>query len=351
MNVVEQTAPADVAELAALVRSCAEDGRTVRAVGSGYDAGLGNPVSPNVVIHTASLASIRDFDPDELVIRLEAGTPVGELEALLAAHGLRSTVAAAPSGRTVGGALAAAASSPLRLRHGPVRNHVIGLALVTGSGDVVRAGGQVVKNVTGFDLSRLAVGSLGRLGIIVEVALRVFPIRGRHALIRLGDPEVLNAQGVRPLGVVATRTEVTAIIEGPDPIIDQITASVGGTEATSEGLPDASSWRWRASLRSRPAEQPSLLELLPASWEYVAQLQTGMTEVGGESLVAHDAAALRLEAEARGGRFVLHRVPDAVRDELGSWGKPPPDLEIQRRIVASFDPARICNPGILPGGL
>ena len=345
-------APQSVAELAATVRQCAAAGTALRPRGSGYEMAAGNPVEAPVTIHTGRLDEIRQFDPDELVIRVGAGVTMEKLHATLSEHRLRAVVPQRPTARTIGGVIASGASGYERLRYGPVRNHVIGMTLVSGGGDVVEAGGRVVKNVTGFDLSRLCVGSFGRLGVITEVGLRVFPRRGSVAVIAVEEPEAAWRGSARPLAVVGTRDGALALVEGSDEAIDSQVTLLKGELRDGAELPSPEEWSWRATVRSRPSEQPGLLLRLPAHWDYIAQYGVGLTEVGGsEAVVTDDLASVRAAAEATGGRLVIHRLPEAQRASIDAWGAPPPDMVIQRRIVASFDPHGIFNPGILPEGL
>jgi len=342
--------PDGVDDLCALVRECAESAQAIRVVGSGHESMLGNPVEANVTVDTRNLNAFSDFDPDELVVRVGAGVTIGELRETLAEHQLRAVLPEAPSERTIGGVVATGTSGYTRLRYGPIRNHVIGIVLVSGTGDVVRAGGQVVKNVTGYDISRLAAGSMGRLGIIAEVALRVFSVRGTTALLDVADPELASRASVRPLAVIGTREGSLALIEGSEAAIE---AQVGILEAprSRATLPSSVPWQWRATVRSRPASQHELLGHLPDAWDYIAQFGVGLTEVGGNEVDVDDLVKLRSVAEEASGRLVVHKVPPGFRANLDPWGSPPGDLEIQRRLVESFDPRGIFNPGILPGGL
>ena len=342
--------PGDVAELCDLVRDCAQSAQPIRVAGWGHESMLGNPVEANVTIDTRNLTTFSDFDPDELVVRVGAGVTIGALRETLEAHQLRAILPETPAERTIGGVVATGTSGYTRLRYGPIRNHVIGIALVSGTGEVVRAGGQVVKNVTGYDISRLAAGSMGRLGIIVEVALRVFSVRGTTALLDVADPESASRAPVRPLAVIGTRETSLALIEGSEAAIEA-QAEVLGAGRSEASLPSSAPWQWRATVRSRPASQLELLEQLPATWDYIAQFGVGLTEVGGDEVDPDDVRELRSLVEAASGRLVIHKLPPDLRAGLDAWGSPPDDLEIQRRLVNSFDPHGIFNPGILPGGL
>lgn len=345
------TAKTAVETVQARVRAAVAGQTPLRIVGSGYEAQLGNPVKARAELDTTELTWVRDFDPDELIIRVGAGTTAGELAARLGEQRLRAVIPSEPAGRTIGGIVATGSSGYARLRHGPLRNHVIGITIVSGAGDLVSAGGQVVKNVTGYDLSRLCVASMGRLGVLVEVALRVYAVRDAEQVIEVRDPEAAWRQAHRPLAVVGTRRGTSVLVDGSEAAVAAMAKRLGGTLRSDAALPSASGWPWRATIRSRPSQQPQAIQRLPAEWSYIAQFGTGLTEVGGEHFDAGTLGSLRQWVEAGGGRLVLHRVPPGVRHELDPWGTPPAGLEIQRRIIRSFDPHGILNPGILPGGL
>ncbi|MBX5440729.1 MAG: FAD-binding protein [Solirubrobacteraceae bacterium] len=146
--------------------------------GGGSKPALSAPPHDGVVtVDVSGLRGIVAYDPAELTLTARAGTPVAELDAALAEHGqhLPFDPPLARAGATLGGVVAAATSGPGALRSGGVRDFVIGVRIVDGTGRLVSGGGRVVKNAAGFDLPKLMVGSRGRLGVIVEVSLKVFP--------------------------------------------------------------------------------------------------------------------------------------------------------------------------------
>jgi glycolate oxidase len=158
-----------VSDIQALVRS--EGLPLVRGGGS-------KPaLSAGATLDVGHLSGIVEYDPSELTVTALAGTPIAELQAELAAHGqhLPFDPPLATAGATAGGVVAAGTSGPGRYRHGGVRDFVIGARFVDGEGELVGGGGRVVKNAAGFDLPRLLVGSVGRLGVLIEVAFKVFP--------------------------------------------------------------------------------------------------------------------------------------------------------------------------------
>ena len=342
-------APESTEAACAVVADAASSGQRIRIRGSGSECRLGHPVDAAVTLSTVGLDWTRDFDPDELVIRVGAGVTTAALVERLAHHRLQALVPPGP--RTVGGAIATGTSSIERLRYGPIRNHIIGVTMVTGRGDVVKAGGQVVKNVTGYDLARLCVGSMGRLGVIVEVAMRVYAMRGSRHTIRVTDPERAWRRPQRPLAVIGDGTSTVAVVDGSDDVARATARRIGGELDSEAEIPAVGDWHWRATMRATPSTQPALIESLPRDWAFVAQYGTGLTEVGGERFDVDALLDVRARVEGVGGRFVLHDMTTHDQGIIDPWGSPPTGLDIQRRLIESFDPAGVFNPGILPGRL
>jgi len=165
--------PGSVAEIQELVRSHAR----LWVRGAGSKTALCPAPDTQGVIETGALSSILEYQPDEFTFTALAGTPLAEVQAALAKHGqfLPFDPPLAGRGATLGGTVASGVSGPGRYRYGGVRDFLIGVQFVDGCGGLVRGGGKVVKNAAGFDLPKLMVGSLGQLGILVELAFKVFP--------------------------------------------------------------------------------------------------------------------------------------------------------------------------------
>src|SRR6056297_2141559 len=183
------------------------------------------------VLSTAELTGVVDHRPEDLVVTVRAGTPVAELSALLAAHGQECPIESlAGHGSTVGGRVATALSGPRQLQAGRVRDWVLRVRLVTADARVVTAGGVTVKDVTGYDLCRLATGSWGSLGVLVEVTLKLRPIpsSSRWFHTERSAPRVL-AELYRPAAVVTTgQRTLVHLEEHPDDIAAQ--AMVAGLQ-------------------------------------------------------------------------------------------------------------------------
>ena len=165
--------PADVAELQEIVR--AHERVVIR--GRGTKPALVPPADGAAVVETTALTGVLEYEPQEYTFTARAGTPVAEVQRMLAEHGqyLPFDPPFANAGATLGGTVAAGLSGPMRYRYGGVRDFILGVRFVDGEGHLVRGGGKVVKNAAGFDLPKLMVGSAGRLGVLVEVTFKVFP--------------------------------------------------------------------------------------------------------------------------------------------------------------------------------
>jgi len=179
------------------IRAAAEQRTPLRIRGGGSKDFYGGPVQGEL-LETRALAGITSYEPTELVITAAAGTPLVELEAILAERGqcLPFEPPHFGGGATVGGMVAAGLSGPARASVGAVRDYVLGLTLVNGRGEVLTFGGQVMKNVAGYDVSRLMTGALGTLGLITEVSLKVLPVSPAQATLRF---EMAQAQALRRL--------------------------------------------------------------------------------------------------------------------------------------------------------
>ncbi|MGH7996383.1 MAG: FAD-binding protein [Opitutaceae bacterium] len=183
--------PESYEEAAEAVRSCP----LIAAVGAGSKPALARAPAGCARLGLGKLAGMVDYDPAEFTFTARAGTPLREIEAELGRHGqyLPFDPPFAEEGATVGGTLAAGLSGAGRYRFGGVRDFILGVRFVTGLGELVRAGSKVVKNAAGFDLPKLMVGSLGRLGIVVEASFKVFPRPRAYATLVLEGAALADA--------------------------------------------------------------------------------------------------------------------------------------------------------------
>ena len=231
------------------IRAAAADGTPLRIRGGGSKDFYGQSLQGEL-LDTRSLGGILSYEPTELVVTVGAGTPLAELEALLDERGQclafepphfawsAGSGAAADSGATVGGMVAAGLSGPARVGAGAVREYVLGLHMVNGRGEELVYGGQVMKNVAGYDVSRMMVGSMGTLGLITEVSLKVLPVAPAEATLvfaldQTSALECLHRWGSQPLPLNASCWvhDDTAASGGQDLLFVRLRGAVAAVEA------------------------------------------------------------------------------------------------------------------------
>jgi glycolate oxidase FAD binding subunit len=191
-------APGTEAEVRAVLEIAGASGVGVVPVGGGTDLGPEAPTGPFMVLSTARMEGVEDYEPADMTVTARGGTRLSDLSGVLGARGqwLPVDPPFAPD-RTVGGLVATGAAGPLGMAYGAPRDHVLGLSLMTGDRRVLRLGGRVMKNVAGFDLVKLVVGSRGTLGVVLSATFRLFP---RPAVERLA---VVDGEGPGALTAVA----------------------------------------------------------------------------------------------------------------------------------------------------
>lgn len=343
-------APESVEEAAELLGGL-DEGARVRVLGGGVHQGIGHQFEPDLILSTARLDRITAWEPDDLTVTAEAGVTVEELEEMLGGKGQTALLAERPGDGTVGGAAAAAVSGWRRFRYGPLRDRILEVTLVSGDGRTVTGGGRLVKNVTGYDLPRLAAGSFGSLGLIAQVCFKLWPLPAAHATVEVESAEEALERTFRPLAVLETEEGSALYLGGtPEEVAGQAAAAGG---APDEGLnwPDPPAGRVRFSIRVPPSRLRSMVNRLPKGWRYVAQFGVGEASVGADQAEAGELEELRGAAEAEGGALVILDAPAGLRRRFDPWGAPPAALPIQRRLARLLDPGRKINPGVLPGGV
>lgn len=337
--------------LADAVRRAARAHRKLRILGGGSKQFYPNAIEGDV-LRVADYRGIVDYDPAELVITARAGTPLAEIEQVLATHG--QTLAFEPphfgGGGTLGGCVATGWSGPRRAYAGAVRDFVIGVQIVDGQGERMRFGGRVIKNVAGYDVSRLMVGAHGALGVLLEVSLRVVP--GKHEVTRqfsLNEAtatERVNQWAARglPLSASCHHAGIFSVrLAGAPAVLERVSKEIGG-EALHD---DGQFWR---SIRDHTAPFfASAHELWRASVPPTAQnlkVEGGQLIEWGGALrwIAGDldARALRAEVESRGGHLALFRSSRA--ESVSSRTALSPALaKLHVELKRVFDPHAVLN--------
>ena len=328
-------------------------GSPLRIRGGGSKDWYGQDVQ-GTVLDTTPYRGITDYEPTELVITARCGTPLAEIEAHLAQHGQMLAFEPPHFGpaATIGGTVAAGLSGPRRQAAGAVRDFVLGAVLVDGNGETLHFGGKVMKNVAGYDVSRLLAGSLGVFGLIAEVSLKVLPKPVAECTVQLhmNDDEALrrlNEWGGQPLPVSASSWHdgvLTVRLSGARSAVDAARKRIGG-----DSLDDADDW-WRALREHDTAffkDAGSLWRLsLPTVVPRLALPGTQLIEWGGAQRWLRtdaDAATVRAAATKAGGHATLFRGGDG---RVGVFQPlAPAVLAIHRQLKRVFDPAGVFNRG------
>jgi glycolate oxidase FAD binding subunit len=338
--------------------------------GGGTKDFYGGPIDAEAaVLDTRGLAGISAYEPSELVVTARAGTPLAELEAALAAQGQclpfepPRLSAAGGAGGTVGGMVCAGLAGPARMAVGTVRDYVLGATLLNGRAELLSFGGTVMKNVAGYDVARLLAGSLGILGVICEVSLKVLPAPVARATLRFERDQAqaireLNAWGGQPLPLNASawwRGTLAVRLAGARAAVDAACAQLGGERVDDalaaafwDGLRDQRDEFFTAA-QARVAAGAALWRLsLPPTTPPLALDGDVLVEWGGaQRWLASDEAPQRIRdaAAAAGGHATLWRGGDR---RAGAFAPLPPALaRIHRELKTAFDPDRVFNPGRL----
>lgn len=393
--VSEVFTPRSALEAADMLASANARGQAVAPFGGGTALGLGNvPERIDVALSTHGLAGIIDYEPTDLVLSVGAGARLGDVQAVLGEHGQRLPIDP-PGGAdaTIGGLIATARWGPLRYSAGTLRDLLIGISVAHPSGTVSKAGGMVVKNVSGYDMPRLYLGSLGTLGVIVSANFKVLPKPRAEATILTTFPSATEAfacamrlhTGQEPLAAleVARLGDVwtTATrIEGREPTVDAIAKRVATVVAGDVTRLDASEsetwWAGYVALQQpgdggdavvircgvRPRETATLSEGLTAAMASIGVTVSHLAASPGFGIVV---ARLHLGAAGSAERIgevqaillgladtatILAAPPDWKRG-IDVWGRLPEGFEVMQSLRAEFDPERTVNPGRFAGFL
>jgi glycolate oxidase FAD binding subunit len=376
-------APRDEMEAAALVREAAARRTRLRLVGRGTWLDGGRPVRADATLYLSELRGIVDYVPGDLTLTARAGTPLAEIARITAAEG--QLLALDPFGDamgTLGATVATASGGPLSHAFGGPRDNVLGLAFVTGTGEIVRAGGRVVKNVAGFDLVRLLTGAWGTLGAITEVSVRLRARPEVDATVALALPtatrelapwlarlraaplaawalELVNAPLAAHLGV-GDRAVALVRLAGNAAAV----AAQRATLATLGDLADAPPDVWArlracepeeaavARLSARPTRLAALCaELFAPAARAFGLMAHATVSRGVVRFVLPGAEGFGMPRPPQGdpaARRIVERLPAALwRTPAADWAAPVADDPLSRRVRAAFDPHGILNVGAL----
>jgi glycolate oxidase FAD binding subunit len=347
------------------VRAAAADRIPLRLRGGGTKDFYGEPPAGET-LELRGHAGIVAYEPTELVVTARCGTPLVELEAALAEQ--RQFLPFEPprfgACATVGGMVASGLSGPRRASAGALRDFVLGAVLMDGGGELLHFGGQVMKNVAGYDVSRLLAGSLGVLGPIVEVSLKVLPVPPEEATLRMTTSlqealALLSAWGRQPLPISATVLrdgELAVRLSGARAAVEAATIRLSAAHGATPVEPGQAAALW-SGIREQTApffdgELPLWRLSVPSTavpfhfpgrqlLEWGGALRWFKTDV--------DAAVVRRAAASAGGTATLFR----ARDKSPGTFHPLPaaNLELHRRIKRALDPQGIFNPGRMYAGL
>lgn len=394
--------PVDEAGVTAAIDAARAAGTGLAVSGNGSKAGMLRPVVAGDGLSTAGLAGVTLHAPKELIVAARSGTPMAELAQVVASANQHiiaeppdlSALLGCNAGATIGGVVAANLSGPRRVAWGAMRDHVMGVRAVNGRGEIIRAGGRVLKNVTGLDLCKLLTGSHGTLAVLTEVTLKVLPAPERRATLvfkdlnparavrclsaALGSPFAVSGAAHLP-AAQAARVPALAWLDGAATLarIEDFATSVlyrkgrlrddlaefGAAEILDDAASQAT-WAsvrdalplagrgaavWRMSLR--PSAGPAAAAALEAAFgaEWFMDWGGGLLWVAGPATAEAQAA---VRAAAGAGTWMLMRAPAAFRAEVDVV--PPetaPLAALTRRIKAAFDPDGVLNPGRVFAGL
>jgi glycolate oxidase FAD binding subunit len=415
-HAVDGVRPAAVArphteeETAALLGASGETGAAVLPWGAGSHQHLGGtPARVDLVIETTRQTGITDYNPDDYVVAVRAGTRLRDLQSALGAR--HQWLPIDPPGAetaTIGGLIAANRNGPRRLLWGSIRDLLIGLRVALPTGQAIKAGGKVVKNVTGYDLTKLFIGSFGSAGVITEATFKISPRPGEGLTIFTTVPDAAAAHRLSST-VLGSYLLPSALEAANHAALRRLTAAAGigeppaegwGVLLLVEGLPESQArhvdemrrlvqgagrieivagtahtalWKAIAEFPS-PATQPGrvvcraggpiarwidLVHALDASRtggpiEVLAHAGSGLlyAACGAEDGPAM-AQTLERGAARTSGYTAVEVAPSAIKGTLSLWGAPPGDgaLTLMRRLRAAYDPRGIMVPGRLGWGL
>ena len=386
--------PASVWEIQDVLRFAAAQHLSVIPAGSGSKLQSGNPPEKvDIVLAMTRINEVVEYEPADLTVTVEAGIQLTALQEKLADNGQFLPLNPPYASRcTLGGIVAANASGSFRLRYGTARNLVLGLRVVHASGTVVKSGGKVVKNVAGYDVNKLYIGSFGTLGILTEMTLKLSPIPARQALLTAQFQNV-QAAAKTGLSIVGSQTLpdfvnllVNSEHAGPTLVtgfggdaetvtwqleqarrIMELNGAIGVKEVEGESfqkLNDAI----RAFAESENDSRTVIVQVnlkrtdiaefaenvLTNNAEMLALLGSGVLYLKMEQVerLAETLATLRERVVAAHGNLIIESAPPELKQQLDVWGPVAPrSRNLMQQLKARFDERNLLNPGRFVSGI
>jgi glycolate oxidase FAD binding subunit len=394
--------PTTCAETLSVVQWAAAEGAPLEIVGHGSKSGIGRPQQAEHTLDLARLTGVTLYEPEELVLSARAGTPLAEIERLLAEHGQEFAfepmdygplLGGGPRRGTVGGALAANLSGPRRIKAGAARDHILGIHAVSGRGESFKSGGRVMKNVTGYDLSKVMAGSWGTLAVLTDVTFKVLPAAETETTLVLAGL-VDEAASSAMAFAMGSSAEVSGAAHLPETIAARMGGEMRGGAATllriegfgpsvayrvrqlkeafgRNGLTEISGaeskrlWQairdcepfadgtgkpvWRVSMAPSEAHRLVLALRMETAADAYYDWAGGLVWLRMEG--EPEAELLRrLIRQFGGGHATLVRASPADRAAIPVFEPQPAALAaLSARLKSEFDPKGILNPGRMPG--
>jgi glycolate oxidase FAD binding subunit len=400
--------PRDARDVEAAVQWALAEGRALELIGRGSKRAIGRPAQTDLTLDLSALTGVTLYEPEELVLSAKVGTPLAEIEALVAARSQQLAFEPMDYGpilggsagcATIGGAVAANLSGPRRVKAGAARDHFLGVTAVSGRGEAFKSGGRVVKNVTGYDLCKLLAGSWGTLAAMTEVTIKVLPRPETEATVLIHGLEPARAVEAMaeavgsscdvsgaahlPAGVAAHIPEIADIgsavtalrLEGFAPsvshrqgMLQALMQPFGDLAAVGEpvsrvlwrAVRDATPFAggrtgrplWRVSTAPDRGAQLAAMIADKADVQLIFDWAGGLIWVALEPSDDAGAVLVRHAVAATGGHATLIRAPAAVRAAIDVFEPQDAALAaLTKRVKESFDPKGVLNPGRMWAGV
>jgi len=392
--------PRDGKDVEAAVAWALGEGKTLEIVGQGSKRSLGRAAQWDLSLDLSDLSGVTLYEPEELILSAKAGTPIAEIEKLLAANNQElafepmdygPVFGASPGRGTIGGALAANLSGPRRIKAGAARDHFLGVTAVSGRGETFKSGGRVVKNVTGYDLCKVLAGCWGTLAAMTDVTVKVLPrAETEQTVLLLGLDDAAAARAMS--AAMNSPNDVSGAAHFPAPLAASLQAEAGRaiTALRLEGvapsvkhrchaleallkpfgeiavLAEAASrdaWRvvrnvvpftggvralWRISVA--PSRGHDVAAAMGEGAEYFYDWAGGL--IWAALPATGDGGAARVRGALKGGHATLIRAPAAIRASVPVFQPQEPALAaLTKRVKESFDPRGVLGPGRMYAGV